>query len=72
MTNFINSLPADLARHRVLNTAKAAAFVSLSVPHFRRLYRSSGVPAPIKLSTRRLGWRAGDLIDWIASRSEVA
>jgi predicted DNA-binding transcriptional regulator AlpA len=58
----------NVTRHKVLNTTEAAAFLNFSVPHFRRLYRSGGVPAPIQLSTRKLGWRTGDLIDWVAAR----
>ncbi|HEY8383966.1 MAG TPA: hypothetical protein VIL09_17645 [Microvirga sp.] len=63
----LTNLP-DLARHKVLNTAEAAAYLNFSVPHFRRLYRSGGVPAPIQLSQRKLGWKLGDLIDWVAAR----
>jgi predicted DNA-binding transcriptional regulator AlpA len=51
-----------------LNSAEAAAFLNFSVPHFRRLYRDGRVPPPIQLSSRKLGWKTGDLIDWIASR----
>ena len=72
MTNSLNSLPADISRHKVLNTAEAAAFLNFSIPHFRRLYRSGGVPAPLQMSTRKLGWRAGDLVDWLAARQSRA
>jgi predicted DNA-binding transcriptional regulator AlpA len=73
MTNFFEKLSPDLARNRVLNTAEAAALLNFSIPHFRRLYRSGIVPSPIRLSSRKLGWRVEDLITWINSRSrEVA
>ena len=68
MAHSLDALPADISRHKVLNTAEAAAFLNFSIPHFRRLYRSGGVPAPIQLSTRKLGWRASDLVDRLASR----
>jgi predicted DNA-binding transcriptional regulator AlpA len=68
MASSLNTLPADISRHKVLSTAEAASFVGFSIPHFRRLYRNGGVPAPMQLSTRKLGWRAGDLVDWLASR----
>ncbi|GEO16953.1 helix-turn-helix transcriptional regulator [Microvirga aerophila] len=68
MTVVLSHLPADLSRHKVLNTAEAAAFLNFSISHFRRLYRSGGVPAPMQLSTRKLGWKTGDLIDWVAAR----
>lgn len=68
----IESLPADLARHRVLDTAQAARFCSISVPHWRRLYRESKAPTPLKLGARKLGWRVGDLIDWLETRTSYA
>lgn len=67
-TKKARSVQSELIYHRVLSTAEAAALLNFSVPHFRRLYRSGGVPAPLQLSTRKLGWRAGDLVDWIAAR----
>ncbi len=69
MTNSLHALPADLARHKVLNTAEAAAFCNFSIPHWRRKYRAGEVPAPLKLSARKLGWRAGDLVDWLQARA---
>src|SRR5687768_3000171 len=68
----IDDLPSHVTRHRVLDTAEAAAFCRFSVPHWRRLYRSGDAPAPVRLSTRKYGWRIGDLIDWIgANRAEA-
>lgn len=60
-----SSLPADLARIRVVGAAEAAALCNISLPHFRRMYRAGRVPAPIKLTERKLGWRVGSLIDWL-------
>ena len=68
MTNALSSLPPDIARNRVLNTAEAASFTGFSIPHFRRPYRTGAVPAPLRLSERKLGWRAGDLADWLSTR----
>lgn len=67
MANIPATLSSDIARHKVLNTAEAASFCNFSIPHWRRLYRRGEVPPPIRLSERKLGWRAGDLIDWLAS-----
>jgi predicted DNA-binding transcriptional regulator AlpA len=58
-------LPTEIVRSRVLDTAEAAAFCNFSVPHWRRLYRARKVPPPMRLSTRKYGWRLGDLVDWI-------
>ena len=65
MTQNLQQLPSDVTRHRVLDTEEAAAFCRFSVPHWRRLYRNGATPAPVRLSTRKYGWRIGDLVDWI-------
>jgi predicted DNA-binding transcriptional regulator AlpA len=67
MQDTLENLPPELARHRVLNTAETAAFCKLSVPHWRRLYNSGRAPHPIRLGTRKLGWRVGDVIDWLST-----
>jgi predicted DNA-binding transcriptional regulator AlpA len=68
MPNHVNIFPPDISRNKILGTADAAEFVNFSIPHFRRLYRAGVVPAPIQLSERKLGWKVGDLIDWVATR----
>jgi predicted DNA-binding transcriptional regulator AlpA len=67
----LNSLPSEIARHRVLDTAESAAFCRISVPHWRRLYRAGKVPKPIRLGMRKYGWRIGDLIDFIEGRARA-
>lgn len=64
----LRRLPPEIAQHRILETAEAAAFCGFSVAHWRRLYRTGKAPKPIQLSTRKLGWRAGDLIKWLQAR----
>ncbi|KAF2991181.1 hypothetical protein OGR47_04520 [Methylocystis sp. MJC1] len=65
----LNNLPPDLGRNRVLDAEASAAFWGVSLPHWRRLYRSGKVPSPIKIGERKLGWRVGDLADGLAQRS---
>jgi prophage regulatory protein len=60
-------LPPELARHRFL--AQSAEFLGLSVSHWRRIVRAKQAPQPIQLSQRRIGWRAGDLVAWLASKA---
>jgi prophage regulatory protein len=62
-------LSPDLEKHRILNTGQSAQFIGLSVPHFRRLYRCGKVPKPLLIGDRKYGWRAGDLVQWLASRA---
>lgn len=64
----IETLPADLSAHRVLGAAQAADLCNVSLAHWRRLYRTGKVPAPIMISTRKLGWRIGDLSAWLETR----
>lgn len=66
----ISKVP-EIERRRVLDSAKAAAFIGLSLSHFRRLYRAGKVPAGIKIGERKLGWRSGDLCDWLDSRGST-
>jgi predicted DNA-binding transcriptional regulator AlpA len=61
-------LPPALADDHVVGTAEAAAYCNFSVSHFRTLYRSGKVPAPIKLSDRKLGWRISTLKALVAER----
>ena len=61
-------LPSDLGRSRILDAAMASAFWGVSLPHWRRLYRTGKVPRPIKVGERKLGWRIGDLADALAER----
>jgi predicted DNA-binding transcriptional regulator AlpA len=67
MSKTLDRLPLELVQHRILNTAQSAEFCGFSVPHFRRLYRAGIAPAPRQLSSRKLGWRLADLIDWVAN-----
>ena len=61
-------LPSDLGRNRVLDAPTASAFCGVSLPHWRRLYRTGKVPPPIKIGDRKLAWRVGDLIEHLSKR----
>ncbi|WP_132250473.1 helix-turn-helix domain-containing protein [Methylobacterium segetis] len=58
----------ELLRHRVLGTKDAADLCGVSVPTLRRMRKKQAIPAPLRLSERKLGWRVGDLLDWLDSR----
>jgi predicted DNA-binding transcriptional regulator AlpA len=70
--NTLEHLPDELSKHRILSAAQAAELWGVSLPLWRRLYRAKAVPSPIKLSERRLGWRASDLIDGLENRAQSA
>jgi prophage regulatory protein len=63
------NIPSDLSRDRLLDTGQTAEFLSISIPHLRRLYRAKKVPEPIKIGERKIGWRLGVLIDFVAVKS---
>jgi predicted DNA-binding transcriptional regulator AlpA len=65
----LSSLPPELMRSRILDSAQTAEFIGLSLPHFRRRYRAGTAPIPIKIGERKFGWRVGDLVDWLDDRS---
>jgi predicted DNA-binding transcriptional regulator AlpA len=62
------NLPTDLGRDRILSAAASAAFWGVSLPHWRRMYRTGAVPKPIKVGERKLGWRVGVLTDALKAR----
>lgn len=74
VSNYLDNLPPDvadrLAMHRLVGAAEAAEFCNFSLGHWRRLYRLGKVPAPIKLSERKLGWRLSDLAAFVARGGE--
>lgn len=67
-----NNIPEIAARSRILSAAQTAELFGISLPHFRRLYRTGKVPAGIRIGERKLGWPLGVATDFLASKSEAA
>jgi predicted DNA-binding transcriptional regulator AlpA len=63
-------LPIEISRSRIFNSSQSAEYWGVSLPHWRRLYRAKMVPSPIKIGERKLGWRAGDLMDGLEERAQ--
>jgi predicted DNA-binding transcriptional regulator AlpA len=61
-------MPDEIMRRRIIPTKAAAEFLGFSVPHFRRLYRTNRVPQPLLIGARKLGWRLGDLLDFVEAK----
>lgn len=70
MPSILDTLPPDLGRHRILDTRETCEFVNVSVAQWRRMRSLGETPSPIMIGSKKHGWRIGDLIDWIASRSQ--
>jgi predicted DNA-binding transcriptional regulator AlpA len=66
------TLPERLESERILTAHQAAELLSISIATFRRQHWRGQLPAAIKVGERRLGWRARDLLDMIASRAAAA
>jgi predicted DNA-binding transcriptional regulator AlpA len=62
------NLPVELSLQRILDTKQVAEMIGFSVPHLRRLYRGGQIPKPLQLGSRKLGWRASDLLKWLDER----
>jgi predicted DNA-binding transcriptional regulator AlpA len=65
----LGALPLEVARHRILDVKETAVFLSLSIPSVRRLHRAKQIPEAVRLSSRRIGWKLGDLLDWLETRA---
>lgn len=66
---YLDSLPPEMARKRVVGAAEAAAFCGFSVQHWLRLNRAGKVPKAVRLSGSKLGWQQGALVDFITQRA---
>jgi len=66
--SILANISSDLGRQRVISSKEAATFIGLSVPTLRRMMDRKALPSPIRLSDRRIGFRIGDLIDFLDCR----
>ena len=71
-TPSLDVLPAEAIKGRILNSAQAAEYWGVSLPHWRRLYRAGKAPPPIKVGERKKGWRLHVLDDALAERAGTA
>ena len=70
--NKVVQLPTIAERDRIIDTKQSAALLNVSVPHYRRLYRTGKVPMHIKIGKRKYGTRLGVLLDLIAQKTSEA
>jgi predicted DNA-binding transcriptional regulator AlpA len=66
------SLPLALESERVLSRYQTAQFLNVSVPTLDRLRRAIQFPKPIQVSDRRVGWKASDVLAYLAVRQGTA
>jgi predicted DNA-binding transcriptional regulator AlpA len=58
-------LPPSLDGSRILSAKQAAEMLGISLCTLRRLHWAAKLPAPIQLSTRRIGWKVADLLAFV-------
>jgi len=56
----------------VITEAEAAQFLTISLPHLRKLRRAGRGPKWIRLAERRIGYRQADLEAWLDERQRAA
>jgi predicted DNA-binding transcriptional regulator AlpA len=62
-------LPDAFNNARILSAKQMAELWGVSLSTLRRLHSRGRLPPAIQLSERRIGWRAGDALAALASRS---
>jgi predicted DNA-binding transcriptional regulator AlpA len=65
-------LPPEIGRHRVVCERAAAEFCGVAAITLERMRKSGTGPPYVRLSERRLGYRMGDLCNWLESRLSEA
>lgn len=66
--SYNDTLPDDLAQHRLLNSAQTANILGFSAVHLRRLVKAGKVPQPVRVGERKLAWRAGEIAAFVESQ----
>lgn len=65
-------LPETVTADRIVSADQGAELYGISVATYRRLHRAGRIPAAIRISDRRLGWRLGDLLAHLKNKKSTA
>jgi predicted DNA-binding transcriptional regulator AlpA len=74
MTNTFASVPTGVglfSGSQVLDSYRTAAFLGISRSSLLRGHRAGTMPKPIHITSRKLGWRIGDLAAWLEQRAQL-
>ena len=69
MAGVERTLPQSLELSRILSARQGAALLGVSLATYRRQYRAGRLPAAIRVSERRIGWRVRDLLAHLDARA---
>lgn len=61
----------NIDRMKAINKKRLLELVGVSYTTWWRLERAGNAPKRIRLSAGRVGWRLGDVLDFLASRESV-
>jgi prophage regulatory protein len=61
----------SIDRMKAINKRRLLELVGVSYSTWWRLERAGKAPKRIRLSAGRVGWRLGDVLDFLASRESV-
>lgn len=54
--------------HRIMRLDEVLWMTSLSRSMLYELIKNSAFPPAVRVDARRVGWRQGDIMEWLASR----
>jgi len=55
-----------------MSRQEVAQLLGVSTATLYRMALAGQLPAPIRVSTRRIGWQTGALLDWLAKKQAAA
>lgn len=61
----------QVQRASVIGKKQLLELVNVSYSTWWRMERSGAAPGRVKLSAGRVGWRKGDVMDWLSNLKEV-
>lgn len=64
-------LKQSVDRQKAINKKRLLELVGISYSTWWRLERAGKAPKRIRLSAGRVGWRLGEVLDFLASRETV-
>lgn len=61
----------EVERSKIIGKKQLRELVNVSYSTWYRMEKSGCAPVRVKLSAGRVGWRLGDVMDWLSNRSSI-
>ena len=62
---------AVLERARLMKMDEVCDFIGIGETTVKKMVKAGELPSPVRLSSKCVRWRAGELADWSESRSSM-